>query len=273
MSMALNGKHELLSLLLQTGVTSSQHALLLLESVIQKKGRLAIIERVVAEMLHFIGPCTAEAGGVLKVAAGQSSSAVVAMGAALSPAPGGWAPPAPLAAFLAAGPPPVCLCFGSMNVYATEWAAALLAALRAAVEGGSFRLLALGRSVPDALRAWPRTPSALTENAIRVRARRPCAFSSKRCVRAKEADDPRVCGRERERKKETERARAQTRESRQMRARERAPRHVWLRLREWLMLRLLRDASSLVLKHAGSRWQTMERALLAWLTLRPRQAG
>ena len=77
--MALNGKHELLSLLLQTGITSSQHALLLLESVIQKKGRLASIERVVAEMLLFVGPCTAEAGGVLKVAAGQSSSAVVAM--------------------------------------------------------------------------------------------------------------------------------------------------------------------------------------------------
>ena len=67
------------SLLLQTGITSSQHALLLLESVIQKKGRLASIERVVAEMLQFVGPCTEEAGGVLKVAAGHSSSAVVAM--------------------------------------------------------------------------------------------------------------------------------------------------------------------------------------------------
>ena len=67
------------SLLLQTGITSSQHALLLLESVIQKKGRLVSIERVVAEMLQFVGPCTDEAGGVLKVAAGQSSSQVVAM--------------------------------------------------------------------------------------------------------------------------------------------------------------------------------------------------
>ena len=79
MSMALNGRHELLSLLLATGITSAQHALLLLESVIQKKGRLASIERVVAEMLRYVGPCTEEAGSVLKVAAGQSSSAVVAM--------------------------------------------------------------------------------------------------------------------------------------------------------------------------------------------------
>lgn len=67
------------SLLLQTGITSAQHALLLLESVIQKKGRVASIERVVAEMLQYVGPCNEEAGGVLKVAAGQSSSAVVAM--------------------------------------------------------------------------------------------------------------------------------------------------------------------------------------------------
>ena len=79
MSMALNGRHELLSLLLATGITSAQHALLLLESVIQKKGRLASIERVVAEMLQLVGPCTEEASGVLKVAAGQSSAAVVAM--------------------------------------------------------------------------------------------------------------------------------------------------------------------------------------------------
>ena len=79
MSMALNGRHELLSLLLATGITSAQHALLLLESVIQKKGRLASIERVVAEMLQYVGPCTEEAGSVLKVAAGHSSSAVVAM--------------------------------------------------------------------------------------------------------------------------------------------------------------------------------------------------
>ena len=79
MSMALNGRHELLSLLLQTGITTAQHALLLLESVIQKKGRLASIERVVAEMLRYIGPCNEEPGSVLKVAAGQSSSNVVAM--------------------------------------------------------------------------------------------------------------------------------------------------------------------------------------------------
>jgi|LauGreDrversion4_1035100.scaffolds.fasta_scaffold08276_2 hypothetical protein len=79
MSMALNGRHELLSLLLQTGITTAQHALLLLESVIQKKGRLASIERVVAEMLRYIGPCNEEPGSVLKVAAGHSSSNVVAM--------------------------------------------------------------------------------------------------------------------------------------------------------------------------------------------------
>jgi len=79
MSMALNGRHELLSLLLQTGITSAQHALLLLESVIQKKGKVAIIERVVAEMLQYIGPATKEASGVLKVAAGHSCAAVVAM--------------------------------------------------------------------------------------------------------------------------------------------------------------------------------------------------
>ena len=65
MSMALNGRHELLSLLLQTGITTAQHALLLLESVIQKKGRLSSIERVVAEMLRYIGPCNEEAGSVL----------------------------------------------------------------------------------------------------------------------------------------------------------------------------------------------------------------
>ena len=79
MSMALNGRHELLSLLLQTGITSAQHALLLLESVIQKKGKAAIIEKVVAEMLQYIGPQTKEAGSVIKVAAGHSCAAVVAM--------------------------------------------------------------------------------------------------------------------------------------------------------------------------------------------------
>ena len=62
MSMALNGRHELLSLLLQTGITSAQHALLLLESVIQKKGKAAIIEKVVAEMAATtkMPPATAE---------------------------------------------------------------------------------------------------------------------------------------------------------------------------------------------------------------------
>ena len=67
------------SLLLQTGITSAQHALLLLESVIQKKGKVPTIERVVAEMLQHIGPATKEASSVVKVAAGHSCASVVAM--------------------------------------------------------------------------------------------------------------------------------------------------------------------------------------------------
>ena len=67
------------SLLLQTGITSAQHTLLLLESVIQKKGKVATMERVVAEMLHYISPSNNEVGHVLKVAAGHCSAAVVAM--------------------------------------------------------------------------------------------------------------------------------------------------------------------------------------------------
>eukprot|EP00308_Calcidiscus_leptoporus_P024210 CAMPEP_0119355014 /NCGR_PEP_ID=MMETSP1334-20130426/3942_1 /TAXON_ID=127549 /ORGANISM="Calcidiscus leptoporus, Strain RCC1130" /LENGTH=1106 /DNA_ID=CAMNT_0007368737 /DNA_START=103 /DNA_END=3423 /DNA_ORIENTATION=+ len=79
MSMALNGRHELLSLLLQTGITSAQHVLLLLETVLQKKGKLPMIERVAAEMVRYIGPLGSEACSVLKVAAGHSSAAVVAL--------------------------------------------------------------------------------------------------------------------------------------------------------------------------------------------------
>ena len=48
--MALNGRHELLSLLLQTGITSAQHVLLLLETVVQKKGKLPMLERVVEDL-------------------------------------------------------------------------------------------------------------------------------------------------------------------------------------------------------------------------------
>jgi len=79
MSMALNGRHELLSLLLQTGITSAQHVLLLLETVLQKKGKQPMIEPVAAEMVRYIGPLGTEACSVLKVAAGHSSAAVVAL--------------------------------------------------------------------------------------------------------------------------------------------------------------------------------------------------
>ena len=79
MSMALNGRHELLSLLLQTGITSAQHVLLLLETVVQKKGKLPMLERVVAELLPYVGPLGSEACSVLKVAAAHSSAPVVAM--------------------------------------------------------------------------------------------------------------------------------------------------------------------------------------------------
>lgn len=79
MSMANHGRHELLSLLLQTGIISAQHALLLLESVLQKKGKLPATERVVAEILQYIGPAGSEATSVLKVAAASSSANVLAM--------------------------------------------------------------------------------------------------------------------------------------------------------------------------------------------------
>jgi len=79
MSMANHGRHELLSLLLQTGIISAQHALLLLESVLQKKGKLPATERVVAEILQYIGPAGSEATSVLKVAAANSSANVLAM--------------------------------------------------------------------------------------------------------------------------------------------------------------------------------------------------
>ena len=77
--MALNGRHKLLSLLLQTGITSAQHVLLLLETVVQKKGKLPMLERVVAELLPFVGPLGSDACSVLKVAAAHSSAPVVAM--------------------------------------------------------------------------------------------------------------------------------------------------------------------------------------------------
>tara|TARA_B110001452_G_scaffold2427_1_gene2071 strand:- start:138 stop:2777 length:2640 start_codon:yes stop_codon:yes gene_type:complete len=79
MSMANHGRHELLSVLLQTGIISAQHALLLLESVLQKKGKLPATERVVAEILQYIGPAGSEATSVLKVAAASSSANVLAM--------------------------------------------------------------------------------------------------------------------------------------------------------------------------------------------------
>lgn len=67
---------ELLSLLLQTGIISIQHALMLLESVLQKKGKVHAIDRVVCQMLAYIGAPAGEAGNVLRVAAAYSSAAV-----------------------------------------------------------------------------------------------------------------------------------------------------------------------------------------------------
>ena len=67
---------ELLSLLLQTGIISVQHALMLLESVLQKKGKVPAIDRVVCQMLAYIGAPAGEAGNVLRVAAAYSSAAV-----------------------------------------------------------------------------------------------------------------------------------------------------------------------------------------------------
>lgn len=88
----------------------------------------------------------------------HKSSAAVHMGSALSPAPPAWEPPPALRDFLAAGAPPVCLCFGSMDIYATEWSRQLLAALRhAVVERRAVRLLAMGSLVPEEVRAWPAT--------------------------------------------------------------------------------------------------------------------
>ena len=76
----------------------------------------------------------------------------------LTPAPAAYAPPAALATFLAAAAPPgapkpICLNFGSMNVYDAPWAAALLGALQATGRP----VLAIGQPVPQAVRAWPNT--------------------------------------------------------------------------------------------------------------------
>jgi len=78
-AMALNGRHELLGLLLQSGTISAQHVSLLLETALQKKGKQPLTERVAAEMARYIGPLGSEAASLLKVAAGHSSAAVVAM--------------------------------------------------------------------------------------------------------------------------------------------------------------------------------------------------
>jgi hypothetical protein len=78
-AMANNVRPELLSLLLQTGIISVQHALMLLESVLQKKGKVHAIDRVVCQMLAYIGAPAGEAGNVLRVAAAYSSAAVLRM--------------------------------------------------------------------------------------------------------------------------------------------------------------------------------------------------
>ena len=65
--------------------------------------------------------------------------------------------PDQLVAFLDAGPPPVCLNFGSMPVYSrTEWSGALLTALERNCHAGG-RLLAIGALVPSRLKQWPQT--------------------------------------------------------------------------------------------------------------------
>ena len=62
-----------------------------------------------------------------------------------------------LAAFLDAGPPPLCLNFGSMPVYSrAEWSGALLTALEQHCHAGG-RLLAIGALVPPRLQQWPHT--------------------------------------------------------------------------------------------------------------------
>jgi len=78
-AMALHGRHELLSLLLGSGAISAQHVSLLLETALQKKGKQPLTERVAAEMVRYVGPLGSEAASLLKVAAGHSSAAVVAM--------------------------------------------------------------------------------------------------------------------------------------------------------------------------------------------------
>jgi hypothetical protein len=78
-AMALNGRHELLGLLLKTGTISAPHVSLLLETALQKKGKQPLTELVAAEMVGYVGPLGADAASLLKVAAGHSSAAVVGM--------------------------------------------------------------------------------------------------------------------------------------------------------------------------------------------------
>ena len=70
--------------------------------------------------------------------------------------------PPSLAAFLQIQPAPVCLNFGSMDVYSATWMPPLLQTLRQLLQDGC-RLLVIGDLAPQAVRDWPRTlwvPSA-----------------------------------------------------------------------------------------------------------------
>jgi hypothetical protein len=87
----------------------------------------------------------------------HTGSATAFMGCALSPTPKGWTPAPDLEAFLNAGPPPICLCFGSMQIYKHEWSVGLLKALRDLVDNSGQRVLSMGPLVPDAVRAWPKS--------------------------------------------------------------------------------------------------------------------
>ena len=72
----------------------------------------------------------------------------------LTPAPASYTPPAPLAEFLAeGGEKPLCLNFGSMNVYHEAWASSMLQA----IQQTGRRVIAVGQAVPKEVRGWPST--------------------------------------------------------------------------------------------------------------------
>ena len=71
----------------------------------------------------------------------------------LTQAPTDTLPSVELAAFLDGGGAPICLNFGSMAVYDSSWAPALLTTLKFCGK----RIVAVGAEVPPAVRAWPNT--------------------------------------------------------------------------------------------------------------------